>query len=63
MATSDLNIILAELFSPPERISEVCRGGIFQTPLNSFEETAWMRVRPARSLFTPSLLSNIENVV
>jgi hypothetical protein len=62
MATSDLNVVLAALLSPPERIGEFSRCGIFRTPFNSFKEASWVRVRPASSLFTPSLLIDLIQI-
>jgi hypothetical protein len=63
MAAGDLNVLLPAFFSSPESLGEVRRRTIFRTPSSYFQEASRVRMRPASSLFTPRLLTNIENVV
>jgi hypothetical protein len=63
MAASNLTILLAALLPLTDRLDEVRRRAIFCTPSSSFLEASRVRMRPASSLFTPSLLTNVKNVV
>jgi hypothetical protein len=63
MAAADLNIFLPAFLSSPERLGEVRRRAIFRIPSSSFLEASRVRMRLPSSLFTPSVLANIENVV
>ncbi len=63
LGPSDVDVFFAALSLPPERLGNVRRCAIFRTPSSSFWEAYWLRLRPARSLFTPGRPTNSENIV